>query len=296
MKLKRIILSLFLFTLIACGNKKWDYDASGIFETEETIISAEVAGVIERLDIDEGQVLKANQELGYIDTIPLYLRKKQFEAQVKATLSQRPDVAAQLAALHSQLETVQKEEQRFIKLVKSDAATQKQLDDVSAQVQVLKRQLSALQSSLTITTVSLNEQTIPLTVQIEQIDDQLRRSHIVNPISGTVLTKFAEEKEIVSPGKALYKIADLSTMILRAYVNGDQLTKLKRGQLVTVLADSANIYKSMEGIITYISDKAEFTPKTIQTKDERANLVYAVKVKVKNDGFLKSGMFAEVKF
>lgn len=296
MKLNYIVLLSFALLLTSCSNKDGNYDASGVFETEETIIPAEVSGVINAFSIEEGEVLKMGQEVGYIDTVQLFLRKKQLEAQVDATLSQRPDIKAQLSALKSQLQTAEKEERRFNSLVKAEAATQKQLDDISAQVAVIRSQILALESSLTITIGSLNQQSIPLAVQIEQLNDQLKRSHIINPINGTVLTKYVEENEMAAPGKALYKVADLSTLILRAYITGDQITEVKIGQQLTVLVDSSSATRELPGVVSWISDKAEFTPKTIQTKDERANLVYAVKILVKNDGRLKPGMFAEVKF
>jgi HlyD family secretion protein len=286
-----------LFFLASCSNSKNTFDASGAFETEETIISSEAAGVIEQFNVAEGRTLQAGQMIGYIDSTQLYLKKKQLEAQIKAVLSSKPDINTQLAALHEQLRTAEREQQRYSNLRKEGAGTQKQMDDINAQVEVLKKQIAAQQSTLGISAESINEQTLPLKVQLEQVNDQLLKCQIINPVNGTVLTKYAEVKEVAAPGKPLYKIADLSFLFLRAYITGDQLSKIKLSQTVKVLTDDgADKYKEHEGNISWISDKAEFTPKTIQTKEERANLVYALKIKVPNDGSLKIGMYGEVKF
>jgi HlyD family secretion protein len=288
-------LSTLLF--FACNSSNSEFDASGAFEAEEVIISAEASGTILKFDIEEGQTLKAGQPLGYIDSTQLFLRKRQLESQIRSTLSQRPDVNTQIAALQVQLTAAEREQKRISNLVKAGAATQKQMDDMNAQVDMLKKQLSAQQSSLGIASSSITEQTSPLKIQIEQTDDLLDKCRIVNPIDGTVLTKYAEVNEMAATGKPLYKIADLSSILLRAYVTGTQLQQIRLNQKVKVLVDDgADNYRELEGTITWISDKAEFTPKTIQTKEERANLVYAAKIKVKNDGSLKLGMYAEVKF
>jgi HlyD family secretion protein len=291
---KIIIGTLILMT--ACNRNKNEPDASGTFETVETIVSAEAAGVIRELDIDEGMQVKKGQVVGYIDSTQLYLRKKQLVAQSKAVLSRSPDINAQVAALEEQLKQVRKEEQRISNLLKADAATQKQLDDVTSQGAVIQKQIEALRSSLGITSAGLNQETVPISILVEQLNDQLSKCRITNPINGTVLVKYAQANEMTMPGKPLYKIADISNMILRAYVSGDQLSAIRTGQKVTVLVDDKEgKYKTHEGVIEWISDKAEFTPKTIQTKEERANLVYAVKIKIKNDGTLKIGMYGDVK-
>jgi HlyD family secretion protein len=190
-----------------------------------------------------------------------------------------------------------REQQRISNLLKADAATPKQLDDANAQVAIIKRQITAQESALDIAASGLNNETLPLAVQIRQLDDQLSKCRIENKINGTVLSKYAEANEIAATGKPLYKISDLSFIILRAYITGDQLSQVKTGMKVKVLTDApGGAYKTYEGLIEWISDKAEFTPKTIQTKDERANLVYAVKVRIKNDGFLKIGMYGELSF
>jgi membrane fusion protein YbhG len=271
--------------LAACNGNNDKYDASGTFETDETIISA------------EGQELKAGQYIGYIDSVQLYLKKKQLEAQIKTTLSQRPDIAKQLSSLQAELKAAEVEQKRISNLLKSDAATQKQMDDMNARVDVLKNQIAAQQSSLGITTDNINQQANPLQVQIDQVNNQLEKCRIINNVNGTVLTKYAETNEMASSGKALYKIADLSSLILRGYITGNQLSNVKLGQQVKVLVDDKDgKYKEYNGTIEWISNKAEFTPKTIQTKDERADLVYAVKIGVKNDGYLKIGMYADIKF
>ncbi|CAH0273968.1 Macrolide export protein MacA [Pedobacter sp. Bi27] len=297
--MKRTLLPLAVLTLtslFSCSKSEDRYDASGTFEAVETIVSAQASGIIKELNLEEGQVLKAGQTIGYIDSIQLYLKKQQLLAQVKATLSSKPDIHAQTAALQEQLYQALREQKRTASLLKSDAATQKQLDDANTQVGVIRKQITALQSSLGITSASLNDQTVPLSVQIQQIDDQLSKSKIVNQVNGTVLTKYAEVNEGTDVGKPIYKIAALNTITLRAYITGNQLIHIKVGQQVKVLVDDTkDSYKTYPGIIEWVSNKAEFTPKTIQTKDERANLVYAIKIRVKNDGYLKIGMYGEVK-
>ncbi|MBL7841834.1 MAG: HlyD family efflux transporter periplasmic adaptor subunit [Cyclobacteriaceae bacterium] len=293
--MKKLIIILAAF-VAGCAGGEIKYDASGTFEAVETIVSAEANGIIKRFTIEEGQELKANQVVGYVDSVQLYLKKKQLEAQIAAVLSKKPNIATQIASLQEQLRQAQREQTRVENLLKADAATQKQLDDATAQVEIIKKQIAAQESSLGITSKSINEESGPLTVQIAQLEDQLSKCKIVNEVNGTVLTKYAEVNEMTATGKPLYKIADLSEIILRAYVTGDQLPDLKLGQHVTVLIDAPeNSYKEYPGEIQWISSKAEFTPKTIQTKDERANLVYAVKIRVKNDGLIKIGMYGEVK-
>lgn len=292
----KIVLPLLLLSFLCSCSNKHNYDASGIFETEETIVSSQATGTLEAFSVEEGQSLKAGQQVGYVDTLQLYLRKEQLRSQIRSTLAQKPDITAQLAALRSQLKTAERERLRLVNLVAADAATRKQLDDATSQVDLVKRQISAQQSSLDVTTKSISEQTGPLEVQIRQIDDQIAKSRVINPINGTVLTKYSEPAEVVTSGKALYKIADVSSLILRIYVTGDQLPQIKLNQKVKVLTDkNKDEYREQEGVVTWISDKAEFTPKTIQTKDERADLVYAVKIKVRNNGYLKIGMYGEVK-
>ena len=289
------IFSLLFLTM--CNNNNNEFDATGNFETDEVIVSAEASGKILRLEIEEGLILKANQTVGYIDTTQLYLRNKQLQYSVGAVLSKKPNAAVQLSAIREQMNTAKREQTRIENLLKADAATQKQLDDIKAQIDLLQRQYDALQSSLNINTQSLQSETLPLKAQLDQVEDQIKKSIIINPVEGTVLAKYALKDEVTGQGKALYKIADLSSLILRAYLSGNQLSEVKLGQGVKVLVDGPDGgYKNYEGTIQWISDKAEFTPKTIQTKDERANLVYAIKIQVRNDGFIKIGMYGEVKF
>ncbi len=297
MKKKIPLILIGTFLLTSCSNKKNEFDASGAFEAEETIISAEATGTIKEFKIEEGQLLPAGQQIGYVDSTPLFLKKRQVQEQIKAVLSRRPDIPAQVGAIEEQLKTFEKEIKRVSSLVKAEAAPQKQLDDINAQIEVLKKQREAQQSALGITSQSINLETSPLEIQIEQINDQLEKCKIINPLSGTVLTKYVQEKEMSIPGKPLYKIADLTSLFLRAYITGNQLSQFKVDQKVKVLVDDGSkTYKEIEGVITWVSGKAEFTPKTIQTKDERANLVYAIKIKVTNDGSLKIGMYGGVVF
>ncbi len=297
--------------LLASCTEKNPFDASGTFEAKETLVSAEASGMIKALRIDEGQNLKAGETVGYIDTVQLHLKKKELEARIQATGSRLPDISTQtefyqqqLAVAETRLDNLLHEQKRIQNLVKADAATSKQADDIQAtidearkQMDVIRKQQSAQVSVLKTQTAGLRSDVLPLYVQVEQLADQLAKCRIVNPVEGTVLTQYAEANEMASTGKPLYKIANLSVMTLRAYVTGDQFSKIKLQQPVKVLVDNgAAEYKSYDGVIEWISDKAEFTPKTIQTKAERANLVYAVKIAVKNDGYLKIGMYGEIKF
>lgn len=305
------LINIGLVLLASCSSNKNNFDATGSFEAEETIISSEASGTIKQFNIEEGQMLQAGQAIGYIDSTQLFLQKKQLEAQLKATGKRLPNISAQTgfynqqeAVTQSRLKNLLHDQQRFQNLVNAGAATQKQLDDINAQVDETKKQLlviggqkDAQVSALQTQSSSVSGDLAPLQVQIEQINDQLEKSKIINPVKGTVLTKYAEANEMAAPGKPLYKIADLSTIILRAYITGNQLPLVKLNQKVKVLTDDgAGKYKEAEGIISWINDKAEFTPKTIQTKDERANMVYAIKVSVKNNGAYKIGMYGEIQW
>jgi HlyD family secretion protein len=297
-QIRTIVIAVICSVLItACNNNKNTFDASGSFEAEETIISAEATGIIKELKIEEGQVLKVGEIIGYIDSTQLYLKKEQLEAQTNALLSKKPNVSIQLAALQEQLQTAEKERKRIINLVKGDAATTKQLDDINANINVIKKQIIAQKSTLDISSEGINKEVTPLFIQVQQLNDQLKKCIIVNPINGTVLTKYAIKNEMAFTGKAIYKIADLSTIILRAYISGNQLANVKLNQKVSVFTDDGKDgFKEINGSIIWINDKSEFTPKTIQTKEERANMVYAIKVKVVNDGSYKIGMYGEIKF
>ncbi|MCJ7553957.1 MAG: efflux RND transporter periplasmic adaptor subunit, partial [Ignavibacteriaceae bacterium] len=232
-----ILATTFLF---ACSNGDGNFDATGTFESEEIIVSSEAMGRLVLFNVDEGLNLKQNQIVGVVDTTQLYLKKKQLQSTIKAVLSKQPDIATQLAALQQQIETAETEQKRINNLVKSNAATTKQLDDINAQLEVLQKQYNATKSSLTITRQGIQSETLPLIAQVEQIQDQINKSIIKNPIDGTVLTRYAKQDEITSNGKALYKIADLSEMTLRAYIDGDQLGQIKLGQKVSVFVDKGD--------------------------------------------------------
>jgi HlyD family secretion protein len=280
-----------------CRTGASEFDATGTFEAREVIVSAEAAGRILVLTVEEGQELAKGARVGTIDSTQLYLTLRQLRESQRAVLAGRPDTRTQMDATRREIESTKVEQHRIENLVKADVATQKQLDDVNAKLRVLEARLSAQQSSLSVTHSTLNEQSNAISAQIALIQDQLRKCTLTNPVSGTVLTQYAMQDEVTGPGKPLYKIADLSLLTLRAYVSGAQLPSLKLGQAVKVFVDAdAGSYKEYGGTVTWIADKAEFTPKTIQTKEERANLVYAVKINVPNDGYLKIGMYGEVKF
>ena len=248
--------------------------------------------------VEEGQLLEGNQLIGYVDSLQLFLRKRQLEAQITALTGRKPNISAQLAALQEQLKTAKREEARVRNLANANAATAKQVDDATAQIAVIEAQIAAQKSTLDISTQGISNDATPLEIQIAQLEDQLEKSKIINPSPGTVLVKYAEQNEMAAPGKPLYKIANLSQIFLRAYVTGDQLPTLTLNQEVTVHTDDGQGgFDTAKGKITWINDKAEFTPKTIQTKDERANLVYAIKVKVPNEsGKFKIGMYGEINF
>jgi len=300
-----------LLLLASCRSNSEHFDASGTFEAaNEVIVSAEIAGKITSLTAEEGSMLLADSVAGAIDATGITLQKEQVAASIKALNEKTADVQPQILLLQNQL-TVQQsqlnnllhEKNRIENLLKADAATGKQLDDINAQVDVVKKQMLVTTQQINVQRSNVNTQNrsvlseaAPLEKRMAQLHDQEKRASIINPVSGTVISKYAEAGEITAPGKPLYKIADLSTLTVRAYITGTQLSQIKLNQQVKVFIDSnKTAYQEYSGIIYWISDKAEFTPKTIQTKEERANLVYAVKIKVKNDGLLKIGMFAEIK-
>ena len=289
------IYGMAVWMLSACGNGTPDYDATGTFEATEVIVSAEAAGKLLQLEVEEGTRLKAGEEVGLVDTVQLYLKKLQLEASMKSVESQRPDLAKQIAATKQQITTAQREKKRVENLLAAGAANQKQLDDWDAQVTLLQQQLIAQESSLMKSTNSLTEQGNSVSIQVAQVEDQLNKCHIQSPIEGTVLAKYAEAGELASVGKPLFKVGEVDRMYLRAYVTSEQLSQVKLGDKVTVYSDYGNSeQKAYPGVVTWISDRSEFTPKTILTKNERATLVYAVKIAVKNDGSLKIGMYGGV--
>ena len=297
MKSKSILyVALLLSGITSCKEEKKNYDASGSFEAVETLIAAEASGQLQKLNIEEGQSLDSGQVVGYIDSTQLHLSKLQLQQSKKTILSGRPQTNLQVESLKTELANAVSDRDRIDNLVKGGVASQKQLDDANAKISTLQARIKAQESSLEISTSSINEQGSGVDAQMREINDQLQKCVVVNPVKGTVLTKYAEQYEMAVLGKPLYKIADLSTIILRAYITGDQLQQVKTGQQVKVFTDDGKGgFNETDGVITWINDKAEFTPKTIQTKNERANLVYAIKVSVKNDGYLKIGMYGEVK-
>ena len=291
-----VLLATSAFFTLSCGGKDGEYDASGTFEATEIIVSSEANGKILSLDIIEGQQLEAGAPVGTIDSTQLYLKKRQLLTSVRGVEVRRPEYNKQIAATQQQIATQISEKARIERLVKAEAANQKQLDDINSSISVLQKQLEAQKSSLTTTTSGMSEDAAALMIQVDQLNDQLSKCRILSPIKGTVLVKYAEAGELTGSGKPLFKIADIENMILRAYITSDIITKLKLNQEVKVFADfGEKEMREYPGTIVWISDKAEFTPKTIQTKKERANLVYAVKIAVKNDGYIKIGMYGEVK-
>lgn len=296
MKTKNLILVALATLLCACNNGSGDYDATGTFETTVVIVSAEGSGKILKFDVDEGQLLDLSQVVGYIDSTQLFLRRKQLLASRQALLNRRPDIGKQLATLNQQLATAKHERIRLEKLVAENAATTKQLDDMNAQIQNLEKQLDATKSSLEKTDRGLLAENEALELQIAQIDDQIAKCRVVSPIKGIVLVKYAQAGELAVVGKPLFKVGNIDNMILRAYITGDQISQLKIGQTVKVFADfDEKGSREYEGVVGWLSSKSEFTPKTIQTRNERANLVYALKINVKNDGYLKIGMHGGVR-
>lgn len=295
--MKYPILSIAFIVITACNGNNKDFDVTGAFESTEIIVSSEANGKIMELNLQEGDRLEAGALLGYVDSMQLYLRKKQLEAGLRSVDIRKPDIRKQIASLEQQIAVASSEQQRMENLVKAKAGNQKQVDDIANNIKVLRKQLDAQYSTLHKTTGASDAEAEGIVYQIMQLDDQLLKSRIVNPQSGTVLVKYAEAGEVTAPGKPLYKIADTDLLYLRAYPTADQLTQLKLGQSVRVFADfGEDERREYPGTITWISEKSEFTPKGIQTKDERANLVYAVKIAVKNDGYLKIGQYGEAKF
>lgn len=277
------------------GNKA--YDASGVFESTEVTVSAEGNGKILSLDIQEGDRLEAGQIVGCIDTVQLHLSEVQLEASRRAVGSGWLDISRQIAALESQIGKQRQELDRFTKLEKAGASNRKQVEDIQAQIETLERQLAAQEEILNSSNRNVSGQADALEAQIEQIRDRIRKCVITSPVAGTVLAKYSEAGEFAALGRALFKVADIDNIRLRAYITADQLTTLKLGQQVRVFADQGSSgRKEYAGTLIWISDKAEFTPKTIQTRDERANLVYAVKIAVENDGLIKLGMYGDIKF
>ena len=294
---KLITMASAALLLTACGNSEKEYDATGTFEATETTVSAEQNGTLLTFAINEGDEIEAGSEVGLIDTTQTWLKLQQARATQEVYQSQKPDMEKQTSATRQQLAKAQAEQQRYKELVADGAAPSKMLDDATNQVQVLQRQLAAQLSSLSTNTNALSKQMAATEVQIDQLRDQLRKCHIKAPLKGTVLEKYAERGEFVAVGKPLFKMADMEQVYIRAYVTSAQLQSIRTGQQVKVFADYGDGKKQeYDGTVSWISSRSEFTPKTILTDDERADLVYAVKIAIKNDGFVKIGMYGEVKF
>ncbi len=295
MKNLKILLPIVCLALFnSCGNNNEIFDASGTFEADEITVSSEANGKILQFNVQEGDILDSGQYVGYIDSTQLYLKKLQLMAGINSVQTRRPEVNKQIAAIQQQISTANKEKERVENLVRANAVGQKQLDDVNAQISLLEKQLSAAKSNLDISNMGISAEIKTMEIQIEQLNDQLQKCNISSPIKGTVLLKYAVRGELAMPGKSLFKIADLENMTLRAYLTSGQLSDVTIGKEVKVKADHGEGYKDYTGKITWISSKSEFTPKNIMTKDERENLVYAVKIYVKNDGYLKIGMYGSI--
>ena len=282
---------------VSCSSGNDDYDATGTFEATEVIVSAEQNGRLQTFDITEGDRIDEGVQIGLIDTVQLYLKARQMGATRQVYADQRPDIDKQIAATRQQLAKAEQEQERYELLVKEGAANQKALDDATSEVNVLRKQLQAQLSSLGNDSRSLTSQMSTADIQRLQVLDQLEKCHVKSPITGTVLEKYTEQGEYATVGKPLFKIADIDNMYLRAYITTAQLQDIRVGDSVTVMADYGDGNRqTYGGRVTWISDRSEFTPKTILTDDERADLVYAVKIAVHNDGYIKIGMYGEVKF
>lgn len=293
--MKRILYLAAAMLAVSCGSKA-QYDAQGTFEATEVVVSSEATGRILLFDVEEGMPVTAGTTVGTIDSLQLHLQRKQLAAQLSALVGSRPDIKAQAASLREQIAKQQTERRRVENLLKDGAATTKQLDDIDAQLKVLGGQLDALLSTLENNAVSIDENSSAIELQIAQVEDRLAKCRIASPVTGTVLAKYAEAGELASVGRPLMKVADLDRIYLRAYFTSDQLADLRLGQEVTVTADFGGERQlDYPGRIVWIASESEFTPKTVQTRNSRAGLVYAAKIAVENDGRLKIGLYGEVK-
>ena len=292
--MKRIAYIAAVVLAASCGTEA-EFDAQGTFEATEVVVSSEATGRILNFEVEEGMAVEANQMVGAIDSVQLHLQRKQLVAQQSALLGSRPDVKKQVAALREQIAKQNEELRRVENMLKDGAATKKQKDDIEAQIKILERQLDATLSTLDKNTSTITNNSAALEAQIAALDDRISKCRIISPVGGTVLVKYAEAGELATLGKPLMKIADLDNIYLRAYFTSDQLAKVNLGDEVKVVADFGGEERyDYTGRVAWISSESEFTPKTIQTKDSRANLVYAVKIAVENDGRLKIGLAGEV--
>ena len=292
--MKRIVYIAAVVLAASCGTEA-EFDAQGTFEATEVVVSSEATGRILNFEVEEGMAVEANKMVGAIDSVQLHLQRKQLVAQQSALLGSRPDVKKQVAALREQIAKQNEELRRVENMLKDGAATKKQKDDIEAQIKILERQLDATLSTLDKNTSTINNNSAALEAQIAALDDRISKCRVISPVGGIVLVKYAEAGELASVGKPLMKIADLDNIYLRAYFTSDQLAKVNLGDEVKVVADFGGEERyDYTGRVAWISSESEFTPKTIQTKDSRANLVYAVKIAVENDGRLKIGLAGEV--
>lgn len=292
-----LVAAVALSCVVSCGGNHNDYDASGTFEAEEVTVSSEADGRIIELNVTEGSLLYAGQVYGLIDTVQLYLQKCRIEAGIQAALTKKVDVTVQTASLSQRIEVNKKERKRVKNLIDAKSANQKQLDDLNSSISILESEYEATVASLNQANAAIDAEVLSLKTQIEQVNERLARCRVTSPITGTVLVRYAKAGELTGAGRPLFKVADVSNMTLRAYISASQLADVKLGQSVTIYADdSGKGQREYQGRVSWISDAAEFTPKTIQTRDERVNLVYAVKISFVNDGYVKIGMYGDVKF
>lgn len=292
--------SLFLVIIvcfISCINNNHDADAYGVFEATEIIVSSENNGKLLSFHVSEGQTYQKGEEIGCIDTFQLHLQIQQLESTIRATLASRPDIPSQINTLQSKLQTLEKERARITTLVEANAATTKQLDDVNAEIEITRSQIAATKSTLNTQSSAILENVEAMRFQLLQLEDAMEKCKIKAPITGTVLKKYIEPNELAFQGKPLFKIADITNMFIKVYVTEDMLSSIKLGQKAEIHIDMEDMQsKSYTGTVQWISAKAEFTPKMIQTKNERVNMVYAVKIAFSNDGSAKIGMPGDVIF
>lgn len=293
--MKRTFIYLIIIASLAtsCGNSK-EFDATGNFESTEIIVSSEVIGKLITLNVNEGDLVKQDSVIGYVDSTQLFFQKERIIKSIDAVGAKMSDIPLQTASIKQQIKNLEIERHRAENLVNKNVGNQKQLDEINYQIEVLNKQLAAGVNTMSKANISISKERESLISQIEVLNDQLSKTKIKSPISGTIITKYIQAGELLTIGKPIFKIADINEMILRVYLSADVMTKVKIGQNVKVFVDFGDESKEYVGVISWISPKAEFTPKTIQTKDERENLVYAAKVIVKNDGFIKIGMFGEI--
>jgi len=293
--MKRTFIYLIIIASLAtsCGNSK-EFDATGNFESTEIIVSSEAVGKLITLNVNEGDLVKQDSVIGYVDSTQLFFQKERIIKSIDAVGAKMSDIPLQTASIKQQIKNLEIERHRAENLVSKNVGNQKQLDEINYQIEVLNKQLAAGVNTMSKANISISKERESLLSQIEVLNDQLSKTKIKSPISGTIITKYIQAGELLTIGKPIFKIADINEMILRVYLSADVMTKVKIGQNVKVFVDFGDESKEYVGVISWISPKAEFTPKTIQTKDERENLVYAAKVIVKNDGFIKIGMFGEI--